>query len=89
MLIVDSRDALIGVIQYLAHHQPGGAGAVSYGEGLFIGYRYYDAKEMPVLFPFGQGLIYTTFAYSNAKVSAKIFKDTDSLTVTVDVTNTG
>ena len=60
-----------------------------YGEGLFIGYRYYDAKEMPVLFPFGYGLSYTTFAYSNAKVSAKTFKDVDGLTVTVDVTNTG
>ena len=61
----------------------------SYGEGLFIGYRYYDAKEMPVLFPFGYGLSYTTFAYSNAKVSAKTFRDVDGLTVTVDVTNTG
>ena len=76
---------------------PGGAGQVRYGEGLFIGYRYYDAKEMPVLFPFGYGLSYTTFAYSNAKVyteqsrsvSAKTFKDVDGVTVTVDVTNTG
>jgi len=68
---------------------PGGAGKVQYGEGLFIGYRYYDAKELPVLFPFGHGLSYTTFAYSNAKVSAKTFRDVDGLTVTVDVTNTG
>jgi beta-glucosidase len=68
---------------------PGGAGEVHYGEGLFIGYRYFDAKEMPVLFPFGYGLSYTTFAYSNAKASAKNFKDTDGLTVTVDITNTG
>ncbi len=60
-----------------------------YGEGLFIGYRYYDAKEMPVLFPFGYGLSYTTFAYSNPRVSAKNFKDVDGLTVSVDVTNTG
>ena len=60
-----------------------------YGEGLFIGYRYYDAKEMPVLFPFGYGLSYTTFAYSNAKVSAATFNDVDGLTVSVDVTNTG
>ena len=68
---------------------PGGAGAVRYGEGLFIGYRYYDAKEMPVLFPFGYGLSYTDFAYSNPKVSATTFRDADGLTVTVDVTNTG
>ncbi|GAK53985.1 beta-glucosidase [Candidatus Moduliflexus flocculans] len=68
---------------------PGDAGVVRYGEGLFIGYRYYDAKQMPVLFPFGYGLSYTTFAYSNANVSAKRFKDTDGVTVTVDVTNTG
>ena len=68
---------------------PGGAGEVRYGEGLFIGYRYYDAKQVPVLFPFGYGLSYTTFAYSNPKVSATTFKDVDGLTVTVDVTNTG
>lgn len=68
---------------------PGGAGEVRYGEGLFIGYRYYDAKEMPVQFPFGYGLSYTTFKYGNARVSAKNFKDMDGLTVMVDVTNTG
>lgn len=68
---------------------PGGAGKVQYGEGLFIGYRYYDAKEMPVLFPFGYGLSYTTFAYNNARVSSPSFKDTDGLTLTVDITNTG
>jgi beta-glucosidase len=68
---------------------PGGAHKVRYGEGLFIGYRYYDTKEMPVLFPFGHGLSYTTFAYSNARVSAKTFRDVDGLTVTVDVTNAG
>ncbi|HEX9114544.1 MAG TPA: glycoside hydrolase family 3 C-terminal domain-containing protein, partial [Anaerolineae bacterium] len=68
---------------------PGGAGKVQYGEGLFIGYRYYDAKQVPVLFPFGHGLSYTTFAYNNARVSANTFRDVDGLTVTVDVTNTG
>jgi beta-glucosidase len=68
---------------------PGGAGEVRYGEGLFIGYRYYDAKQMPVLFPFGYGLSYTTFAYSNARVSAKTFKGRDGVIVSVDVTNTG
>ena len=68
---------------------PGENGAVRYGEGLFIGYRYYDAKEMPVQFPFGYGLSYTTFAYKNPKVSAKTFRDVDGITISVDVTNTG
>jgi beta-glucosidase len=68
---------------------PGSAGVVRYGEGLYIGYRYYDAREMPVLFPFGYGLSYTTFAYSNPVVSAKSFNDVDGLMVSVDVTNTG
>ena len=68
---------------------PGGNGEVRYGEGLFIGYRYYDVREIPVLFPFGHGLSYTSFAYSNMKISAETFKDLDGLTVTVDITNTG
>jgi beta-glucosidase len=68
---------------------PGENGQVRYGEGIFIGYRYYDAKEMPVQFPFGYGLSYTTFACKNLKVSAASFKDVDGLTVSVDVTNTG
>jgi beta-glucosidase len=68
---------------------PGSAGVVRHGEGLYIGYRYYDAREVPVLFPFGYGLSYTTFAYSNLKVSSATFKDVDGLTVSVDVTNTG
>jgi len=68
---------------------PGGNGAVRYGEGIFIGYRYYDVKEMPVLFPFGHGLSYTTFAYGAPRVSATAFRDVDGMTVSVDVTNTG
>jgi beta-glucosidase len=70
-------------------HYPGGNGQVAYGEGPFIGYRYYEAKQIPVQFPFGYGGSYTTFAYSNATVSATDFQDIDGLTVTVDVTNTG
>jgi len=68
---------------------PGEMGVVRYGEGMFIGYRYYDAKEMPVLFPFGYGLSYTTFAYTNPQVSTATFKDVEGVTVAVDVTNTG
>jgi beta-glucosidase len=68
---------------------PGENGKVRYGEGLYIGYRYYEAKGMDVLFPFGYGLSYTTFSYSNLRVSAQTFTDTDGLRVTVDVTNDG
>ncbi len=68
---------------------PGEAGKVRYGEGLYIGYRYYDAREDAVLFPFGFGLSYTTFEYSNPRVSSQSFRDVDGVTVYVDVTNTG
>ena len=68
---------------------PGGNGEVRYGEGIFIGYRYYDAKQQPVLFPFGYGGSYTTFEYSSAKVSSSTFNDVDGVTVSVDMTNTG
>ena len=62
---------------------------MTYKEGIFVGYRYYDAKEMPVAFPFGYGLSYTTFAYSNLTLDRNNVADEDTVTVTVDVTNTG
>lgn len=62
---------------------------VEYREGIFVGYRYYDKKKMDVLFPFGHGLSYTTFEYSNLKVDKEEMKDTDTMRVSVDVTNTG
>lgn len=67
----------------------GEADRVEYREGVFVGYRYYDTKKAEVLFPFGHGLSYTTFDYSNITVSADAIQDTDNLTVTADVTNTG
>ena len=60
-----------------------------YREGVFVGYRYYDKKKMDVLFPFGHGLSYTTFTYKNLMLDKNEMNDTDTLTVTVDVTNTG
>ncbi len=68
----------------------GGEGNTAvYNEGLFVGYRYYDKKKMDVLFPFGYGLSYTDFEYKNFCVSSASIKDTDEITVSVDVTNTG
>ena len=68
----------------------GGEGDTAvYSEGVFVGYRYYDKKKMDVLFPFGYGLSYTSFAYSNLTLSSTAIRDTQTLTVTVDVTNTG
>ena len=68
---------------------PGFMDGVDYAEGVFVGYRYYDSKNMDVLFPFGHGLSYTTFKYSNLKVSKRKIKDNDTLTVSVDVSNIG
>ncbi len=70
-------------------HWPGDNGQVRYGEGLYIGYRYYDARRLPVQFPFGYGLSYTTFAYSNLELSSHAFRDVDGVVVALDVTNTG
>ena len=67
----------------------GEAKCTEYREGIFVGYRYYDKKEMEVLFPFGHGLSYTTFAFSGLQVSAKEIADTDTLIVKATVTNTG
>jgi beta-glucosidase len=60
-----------------------------YGEGVFIGYRYYDKKNITPLFPFGFGLSYTTFGYSDLTLSASSIQDTESLTVQLKVKNTG
>ena len=62
---------------------------VEYREGIFVGYRYYDKKKMDVLFPFGYGLSYTTFEYSDLKVDKESMKDTDTMTVSINVKNTG
>jgi beta-glucosidase len=68
---------------------PGYPKSVEYREALFVGYRYYDTAKKAVRFPFGFGLSYTKFDYKNLKISARKIKDTESLTVTCQVTNTG
>lgn len=66
----------------------GGDHAV-YQEGVFVGYRYYTSVGRDVLFPFGYGLSYTEFAYSDLKLDREQMTDQDTLTVTVKVKNTG
>jgi len=67
-----------------------GEGDVSfYGESLFTGYRYYDKKRIKTAFPFGHGLSYTNFEYAKIKTDKPEYPDTDIVTVSVDVTNTG
>ena len=68
---------------------PGEDDVVEYREGIFIGYRYYDKKEIEPLFPFGFGLSYTKFEYSDLKIDKKQAKDTDTITVSVKVKNVG
>lgn len=68
---------------------PGRNGTTIYGEGIFIGYRYYDKKKVAPLFPFGFGLSYTTFAYSDMDISTAAASDTDKIKVSVKVKNTG
>ena len=62
---------------------------VVYSEGIFMGYRGFDRSATKPMFPFGYGLSYTTFAYSNLSVTPKSGDDPDSVTVAFDVTNTG
>jgi beta-glucosidase len=68
---------------------PGTGHKVTYAEGVFVGYRYYDTKQMAVRFPFGYGLSYTDFRYSNLRVSRDSFTAAEGVTVSVDVTNVG
>ena len=63
------------------HYYPGMERSCEYREGLYVGYRYYDSADIPVKYPFGFGLSYTTFSYSNLEA--------DSHGVSLDVTNTG
>lgn len=67
----------------------GGRSNIEYRESVFVGYRYFDTAEREVAYPFGFGLSYTQFEYSNMRISAKRIKDTDTLTVTATIKNTG
>ena len=69
---------------------PGGNKTVEYRESIFVGYRYYDKAEKEVLFPFGYGLSYTTFQFSNLIISdANTIAGLDNIHVVFDIKNTG
>ncbi|KAK7427268.1 hypothetical protein QQZ08_006204 [Neonectria magnoliae] len=72
---------------------PGDNDIVYYGEGIYAGYRFYDHRKIEPLFPFGYGLSYTDFEYSNIRLSSNVLacdgSGTDQIEVQVDVKNTG
>lgn len=71
------------------HNWPGEDRRVIYGEGIFIGYRHYERVDIAPLFPFGHGLTYTTFTYGPVSISETILTESNSLVLSVPVTNTG
>jgi beta-glucosidase len=62
---------------------------VYYDEGIFVGYRHFDAKKIEPLFPFGYGLSYTTFIYENLKINKSKVSGNEKIIVTVDIKNSG
>ena len=68
---------------------PGDEKQVEYREGIFVGYRYYDKVDTKPLFPFGHGLSYTSFEYSDLQLNKTEMSDSDTLTVSVKVKNIG
>ena len=61
----------------------------NYAEGIFVGYRWYDSRNMDVLFPFGHGLSYTTFEYSNLSITPTNLKNDNTISISLSVKNTG
>jgi beta-glucosidase len=68
-------------------HYPGGGGKMEYGEGVFVGYRWYDSRDIEPLFAFGHGLSYTTFEFTELALGA--FDSEEGAIVTLELTNTG
>ncbi len=72
-----------------AHYFPGNPKTVEYRESIFVGYRFYDAAERAVAWPFGHGLSYTDFSYSDLRLERTSFKPGEKLKVSFTVTNIG
>lgn len=71
------------------HNWPGENLKTIYGEGIYVGYRHYERSKIAPLFPFGHGLTYTTFEYGTPKASRMVLSESEGITVTIPVTNTG
>lgn len=71
------------------HNFPGEPGRVKYGEGIFVGYRHYDKAKTKLLYPFGYGLSYTQFEYSNIQIDKSEITDQETVTVSIDIKNVG
>ena len=68
---------------------PGRALKVNYEEDILVGYRWFDTKGLPVVYPFGYGLSYTTFDYSNLNTDKETYDQADTIQATFTLTNTG
>lgn len=68
---------------------PGGPTTLAYRESIYVGYRYYDSAAQEVLYPFGHGLSYTNFGYRNLWLSQDAIRESDPLTVSLEIKNTG
>ena len=68
---------------------PGRDLKVNYEEDILVGYRWFDTKGLPVVYPFGYGLSYTTFDYSNLNTDKKMYDQADTIQATFTLTNTG
>lgn len=71
------------------HNWPGENLKTVYGEGIYIGYRHYERARIAPLFPFGHGLTYTSFEYGTPSVSNTVLTESESIKITIPVTNTG
>lgn len=74
---------------YVLGEYPGKDGRVVYNDDIYVGYRYFDTRNVNTLFPFGFGLSYTTFSYENLKVEVTGSRDDFRCTVSFDIKNTG
>jgi len=68
---------------------PGENNRVVYEEGIYIGYRHYEKRRVEPLFPFGHGLAYTTFSYGTPVINLPMLPESNEITVSVPITNTG